>query len=504
MADQESKGMTRRDVLATGAAALAGGPALWNARPVQAQPSGDDTLAPAPPPAEPSLAPEPNTNLRQYLRDTSNDAWRQKVIEGEALAEKLAQVERIDPDRPLPPGLPGEDYTPVITPNNSTLPFKIVDGVKVFHLIAEEVKHQFAEGLEAYAWGYNGHTQGPTIEVVEGDRVRIYLTNRLPAPTGLHSHGFILPNGMDGVDGLTGPVTLPGETFKYEYTVRQHGTFMYHSHHNTMTQEGMGLTGMYIVHPRRELHQVEEIGPPVDRDFVILLQEWRVDVGAMRIDPFATRFNLFTMNGRVFPDTEHLVVRQGQRVRFRFGNLSHVHNHPIHLHGYEFAVTAENAYRVPPDKQILKATSLIPIGRTQDWEVVALYEGDWIFHCHMTHHIMNQMGHFSNTVGVNPEQLDPEMQQLLPNYMTMATTGMNDRTDRPRHPIPPNSIPMKNGDGPYGPIPFGGMAKVFKVRADISDDMLARNADPGWYTAPVDKLALPAKPNELQRDGVEV
>ncbi len=150
-----------------------------------------------------------------------------------------------------PPGEPGRDYKPVITPNGATLPFKVVNGVKVFHLTAEEVDHEFAPGLRARCWGFNGRCHGPTIEAVEGDRVRIYVTNKLVAPTSVHWHGVFLPNGMDGVGGLTQRAIKPKETFKYEFTLRQHGTFMYHSHHDEMTQMALGLMGMIVIHPRR-------------------------------------------------------------------------------------------------------------------------------------------------------------------------------------------------------------------------------------------------------------
>jgi hypothetical protein len=123
----------------------------------------------------------------------------------------------------------------------------------------------------------------------------------------------------------------------------------------------------------------------------------------------------------------------------------------------------------------------------------------------MTHHTMNQMFFgFTNTVGMSNKDLDPEVQELLPDYMTMATAGMNDRTGKPKFPIPPNSIPMKKGEGQYNQIGLGGMASVLKVRAEISDEMLAKNADPGWYRHPIDKLALPAKPEDLRRDGIDV
>ncbi|MEA2711165.1 MAG: manganese oxidase, partial [Phycisphaerales bacterium] len=92
-------------------------------------------------------------------------------------------------------------YIPVVTPNGATLPWTMEDGFKTFHLAAEPVKREFAPGMVVNCWGYNGQTPGPTIEAVEGDRVRIYVHNKLPEPTSIHWHGIILPNGMDGVSG---------------------------------------------------------------------------------------------------------------------------------------------------------------------------------------------------------------------------------------------------------------------------------------------------------------
>ncbi|MDB6138711.1 MAG: multicopper oxidase protein, partial [Verrucomicrobiaceae bacterium] len=106
----------------------------------------------------------------------------------------------------------GIGYKPVITPNGKTLPWKMVDGWKVFHLIAEPVTHEFAPGLVAECWGYNGRVHGPTIEAVEGDKVRFYVTNRLEGPTTVHWHGILLPRGMDGVGGVSQKAIQPGET----------------------------------------------------------------------------------------------------------------------------------------------------------------------------------------------------------------------------------------------------------------------------------------------------
>ena len=245
--------------------------------------------------------------------------------------------------KPLPPGRPGRDYQPVVAPTGYTLPFKIVNGVKVFHLIVEEVEHYFDSGLKATCWAYNNHVNSTVIEAVEGERVRIYVTNRLQVPTSVHWHGMYLPNGMDGVSGLTQPHIKPGETFKYEWTIRQYGTYMYHSHHDTMTQEGMGLIGMFVVHPRQPKPEYH-----VDRDFVIMLSEWAIEAGASRPNTLEmSDFNILTMNGKCFPSTEPLVCKTGDKVRIRLGNLSQMDHHPIHLHGYHFRITATDGEDIP-------------------------------------------------------------------------------------------------------------------------------------------------------------
>src|SRR6058998_689362 len=172
---------------------------------------------------------------------------------------------------PFVPPADWNGYKPVITPNGLTLPWKVVNGVKVYHLIAEPVTHEFAPGLVAECWGYNGRVHGPTIEAVESDRVRIYVTNRLSAPTSVHWHGILLPSGMDGVSGISQRAIQPGETFKYEFTLKQHGTFMYHSHHDEMTQMQLGMIGLFIIHPKNPAK------PPPDRDYAFMLSEWKIE-----------------------------------------------------------------------------------------------------------------------------------------------------------------------------------------------------------------------------------
>jgi len=380
----------------------------------------------------------------------------------------------------------------VVTPNGSTLPWRVVDGVKVGHLIAEPVEHEFAPGLVAQCWGYNGSTPGPTIEAVEGDRLRIYVTNRLPEPTTVHWHGVILPNGMDGVAGLTQRAIGVGETYVYELTMRYPGTFMYHPHFDEMTQIALGMTGMFVVHPRRPR------GPRVDRDFALMTHEWRLNVGARRPDPSEMKdFNLLTFNSKAFPGTAPLLVGKGERVRIRLGNLSPMDHHPIHLHGVAFNVTATDGGYVPASAQLPETTVLVPVGGTRVIELVPEEAGDWAMHCHMTHHVMTQMGHgLPPMIGAETRTLDQRMSRVLPQYMTMGTQGMGNMGEM-KMPIPPNSLPMRGGPGPFGPIDMGGMFTVLKVR-DEPD-----SADPaGWYSHPTDTVAGLADPARMAADGV--
>ncbi len=406
------------------------------------------------------------------------------------------------PQDPLPPGEPGRDYTPVIVPNGWTLPYRVVDGVKVFHLVAEEVPdHEFVpphegfEGLYAHCWGYNGSVHGPVIEAVEGDRVRIFVTNRLAAPTTVHWHGILLPNGMDGVGGLSQRSIRQGETFMYEFTLRQHGTYMYHSHHDEMTQMGMGMVGMFVIHPRGT--------PPEDRperDFALMLHEWAIEPGTRRPDPNEmTDFNVLTINGRAFPGTAPLIAKQGDRVRIRLGNLSAMDHHPIHLHGYYFKVTETDGGRIPDAGQWPETTVLVPVGATRTVEFVADNPGDWAMHCHMTHHVMNQMGHdMPNMIGMEPGDFDRRVRPLLPGYMTMGQHGMGDMGDMGMT-MPPNSVPMQGSRGPYDYITMGGMFTILKVREQLPHGY---DVDPGWYQDKPGEQALPATPEALAANGI--
>ena len=363
-------------------------------------------------------------------------------------------------------------YTPVVTPNGSTLPFTLDHGVKVFHLTAEVVKKEIAPGMVINAWGYNGQTPGPTIEAVEGDRVRILVTNHLPEPTTIHWHGLILPSGMDGVSGINQRPIAPGETYAYEFTLRQHGTLMYHPHADETLQMALGMEGFFIIHPKHEPH-------PIDRDYAIFLHEWDVPPGAATPNPAAmTDFNLFTFNGRAYPGTAPLLAQLGDRVRIRFANLG-MDSHPIHIHGLQFVETGTDGGDIPVGARRRETTVNVPPGTTRDIEFVASNPGDWSMHCHKAHHAMNQMNHdVPNMTGVSQAGVDAKLQKLLPGYMPMGEHGMHEMAGM-HMGGPANTLPMMDGQGPYGPVGMGGMFTVLKVRAHLHGDQ-----DPGWYAPP--------------------
>lgn len=377
-------------------------------------------------------------------------------------------------------------YTPVVTPNGSTLPFEMDGGVKVFRLSAEPVKREFAPGMSVNCWGYNGQTPGPTIEAVEGDRVRILVTNKLPEPTTVHWHGVILPNGMDGVGGVTQPHIPPGETYQYEFTLKQHGTQMYHPHSDEMLQMAMGMEGFFIIHPRKPERQI-------DRDFCIFLQEWYVEPGSYTPDPMImTDFNMFTFNSRVWPGTAPLVVRTGQRVRVRLANLS-MDSHPIHFHGHQGWQTGTDGGPIPQSAWWPAVTVNVPPGTTRDVEFVANNPGDWPFHCHKNHHTMNAMSHdIPNMIGVRQGPVAEKIQKYVNGYMPMGSTGMSEMGQMSMS-LPKNTLPMMTGQGQFGPIEMGGMFTLLKIR-----DGITNYEDPGWYKNPPGTVAHAVNNTEIK------
>ncbi len=324
-----------------------------------------------------------------------------------------------------PPPLMGKQMGRVHTLSQPPLGYTLDGEVKVFHLIAQPVRVPITRGTpsaerkemlrhspgrygafrarpswpkEMLAWGYNGICPGPTLEAVEGDRVRILFKNELPEPTSIHWHGMELPYAQDGAAGYysynADRPTLPGETHVYEFTLYQSGTLLYHTGFNTMKQDGMGLGGLFVIHPKYPPHAI-------DKDFAILLQQWNFSPGNVNPDLTSMEVSFATFNGKTSPDIEMMTVKQGDRVRIRIGNLSLV-AHPIHLHGYTFKIVGTTGGPIPVSAQWPEVTVNVPPGSTHDIEFIAWNPGTWRFHCHILHHTMNAMADMP--MGIAPEE----------------------------------------------------------------------------------------------------
>ena len=392
-----------------------------------------------------------------------------------AMAALPEPVMMMKPDT-APPLVPqsGRPYNPVVTLNGWTLPWRMNNNVKEFHLVAEPVIREIAPGMKATLWGYNGQSPGPTIEVVEGDRVRLFVTNKLPEHTTIHWHGQRLPNGMDGVGGLNQKQIPVGKTFVYEFIARRPGTFMYHPHADEMVQMAMGMMGFWVTHPKEKHPLIDE----VNRDFCFLLNSYDIDPGSSMPKPNTMLDqNLWTWNSRAFPGIDSLNVRLNDKVRIRIGNLT-MTNHPIHLHGHEFLVTGTDGGPTPKSTRWYEVTTDIAVGQMRQIEFLADEEGDWAFHCHKSHHTMNPMGHsVPNMIGVDHRGLIKKIQKLVPDYMVMGERGMADMGEMEMQ-IPENTLPMMTGTGPYGPVEMGGMFTTVKVR---KDQKAGDYKDAGWF-----------------------
>jgi FtsP/CotA-like multicopper oxidase with cupredoxin domain len=420
------------------------------------------------------------TSRRQFFMSAGAVAVSASAV-SRVGAASLPEAATMGGSATMPPVLPpnGRPYHPVITLNGWSLPWRMNNGVKEFHLVAEPVVREVAPGMKANLWGYNGQSPGPTIEVVEGDRVRIFVTNKLPEHTSVHWHGQSVPNGMDGVTGLTQPGIQPGKTFVYEFVAKRQGTFMYHPHADEMAQMAMGMMGSWVTHPK------DPDTMRVDRDFVFLLNAYDIDPGSFtpRVNTMLD-FNLWTFNSRAFPGIDPMVVREGDRVRIRAGNLT-MTNHPIHLHGHEFEVTGTDGGWIRPQARWPEVTTDIAVGQMRAIEFVANNPGDWAFHCHKSHHTMNAMGHSVPTmIGVDQRGVAEKINKVVPDYMVMGDRGQ--AMGGMEMPIPENTLPMMGGEGPFGGVEMGGMFTVLKVRPD---QKAGDYKDPGWFKHPADTLA---------------
>ena len=302
-------------------------------------------------------------------------------------AESLRAQKAVPAQSPQPHGKPPHPNVAappiaMVSPDIPDLPFTMDGATKVFHLIPEPVKRKIVPWKTLDVWGYNGSCPGPTIQVEQGDRVRILVENRLPESTTMHWHGLEVPMEQDGVPYISQKPIAPGETYTYEFTVHQEGTFFYHAH--SAMQEMIGMLGMFIAHPKAE-H-----APRVDHDYGIVLQEWAVLPNSSVPNTAGMEYNWLTFNGVAAPLTTPLIAKLGSRVRLRFVNLGMDH-HPLHLHGNQFVITGTEGGRAPKSTWFPGNTVLVGVAQARVVEFEAKYPGAWMIHCHLPHHMMNSM-----------------------------------------------------------------------------------------------------------------
>ncbi len=371
-------------------------------------------------------------------------------------------------------------HSPVITTDVGDLPYTMDGDIKVFYLIAEVLKQKIHPDKTIDVWGFNGSAPGPTIQVNEGDHVRVIFENRLPEATSVHWHGFENMIGNDGMPGISQDPVKPGARYTYEFNIHQTGTYFYHSH--MAMQEMAGMLGGFIMHPRTPYR------PHCDKDFLLHLQEYAILPNNTVPNTMNMEYNWLLLNGKAGPFSTPLIVRQGDRVRLRFVNMGMDH-HPMHVHGYTFHVTGTEGGRIPETAWWPGTTALVGVAQARDLEFVADRIGDWMLHCHLPHHMMNQM---SSNVG----------------RMT-------------RHAGQPAGIDMENGMGMLQGTPgapsgddygsslgrgmgFGSTADIATTNGALSTDK-AMNDMPGMQMAPGDIAAnansVPLFPQDVYMEG---
>lgn len=263
---------------------------------------------------------------------------------------------------------------------------RIEDGVKVFDLEASVIRWSILPGETVEAYAYNGEVPGPTLRVTEGDRIRINVTNKLPESTTIHWHGLILPNEMDGPAEITQEPIRPGKSFTYEYTVGQHGTYFYHTHDHVDRQQSLGLYGALIIDPKNPADDIV-----ADLEYTVQLQEWlKREWLTYPSMPMEGGFpNFFTINGKAFPATDTIKMKQGQLLKVRFVGSHTTAIHPMHIHGGPFQVAAVDGETLQESARYMADTVNVAPGQRYDVLWRAQRPGKWLVHCHIPHHTTN-------------------------------------------------------------------------------------------------------------------
>ncbi|MBZ9734122.1 DUF4396 domain-containing protein [Mesorhizobium sp. CA18] len=319
-------------------------------------------------------------NLRLSARDVGGVIMPQGMImDRDTPADTMRDMAAADPR------LVSASYG-LAAKGDQDLPFRMENGVKVFELRPSVIRWHILPDVTVDAYAYNGQIPGPRIHIRQGDRVRINVTNALPEETTVHWHGLILPNQMDGPAEITQAPIEPGQTYSYEFTATQHGTYFYHPHAKPDRTQALGLYGALIIDPANPADEVA-----ADHDYVIELQEWLVREGltypSMPMDGGMPNF--FTINGKAYPSTDTIHMKVGETLKVRFIGTNNGFIHPMHIHGGPFEVVARDGETIPAAARFLADTVNVGPGQRYDVVWTARRPGKWLIHCHIPHHTTN-------------------------------------------------------------------------------------------------------------------
>ena len=224
-------------------------------------------------------------------------------------------------------------------------------------------------------WGFGGTMPGQEVRVVQGDRVRRRLVNDLPQPTSVHWHGIRIDNAMDGASGVTQAAVTPSDTFDYDFVVPDAGTYWYHSHNRSMEQVARGLYGALIV---------EEPTPPdIDREEVLILDDWRINPDTAQIDgdfsslhdrSHAGRTGNFIATNGVYGLTKS--ARKNERMRLRLINAANARIFDLQLAGLEGWIVAFDGMPLETPQRFSENLLLGPAQRADLIVDVAADEGE--------------------------------------------------------------------------------------------------------------------------------
>ena len=323
---------------------------------------------------------------------------------------------------------------PVLKPANA---IKRTGRKRTFTLVLAPAMTAPLPGHSVQARCINGISPGPVLRMTEGDDVEITVINRMAQETGIHWHGVPVPFGMDGVPMVSQqPIPTNGQ-FVYRWIAPQAGTYMYHSHYNDMDQDT--VVGMIIVDPQDPAREPKYA---VDFPIVVTTLPWEparsveaqavlansMLMPAMAQNPTADpmpgmgdameRMDMveyWCFNGKTFPATDPIRVKQGDLVRIRFANITHM-AHPMHLHGHWFRWIAQDGAPLPVPRPMV--TIPVDPGRTIDIDFVANNPGVWPLHCHIVSHMVDNKDRMSGLVTVIQYE-----GYSLPTMMTGTATG---------------------------------------------------------------------------------